>query len=299
MTKTKAQLRAEAVERLKTMQKLEMYSVRDFAIAVEGENYNGGAWNFRDALIELLTDECDTECYACSKLAELRAENSQLRVANDVYAQEIGAADGGSAPNDIGSVSWFDILKANGVELGKAPKSSETESGVIASHNELFEALEEREADSREKPLENPQNMALQGWDHILLDAPEHQLFVLDEDAMRRLYHIGFMDCKEGQYNIPAHGLNNIEYIALSDYESKRQYRDQQKRSMDVDSENDSREKLEEIAWQYDASYAEPYEHGAIAEAIIALLDRQAAIDRKEFQTILEEIQKCVRNGSR
>ena len=45
---------------------------------------------------------------------------------------------------------------------------------------------------------------------------------------------------------------------------------------------DDSREKLEEIAWEYDASYAGPYDHGAIAEAIIELLDRQAAITERE-----------------
>lgn len=51
-------------------------------------------------------------------------------------------------------------------------------------------------------------------------------------------------------------------------------------------SEPDSREKLEEIAWEYDASYAEPYDHGAIAEAIIELLDRQAAITERYWMQI-------------
>ena len=55
--------------------------------------------------------------------------------------------------------------------------------------------------------------------------------------------------------------------------------------------ENDSREKLEEAAWEYDASYAEPYDHGAIAEAIIELLDRQAAITEREFW-------ECYANGN-
>lgn len=34
-------------------------------------------------------------------------------------------------------------------------------------------------------------------------------------------------------------------------------------------------------------------------DTVIGWLDRQAAIDRKEFETILEGIQECVRNGSR
>ena len=49
---------------------------------------------------------------------------------------------------------------------------------------------------------------------------------------------------------------------------------------------DDSREKLEEIAWEYDASYAGPYDHGAIAEAIIELLDRQAAITANEANNV-------------
>lgn len=46
---------------------------------------------------------------------------------------------------------------------------------------------------------------------------------------------------------------------------------------------NDSREKLEEIAWEYAASYAGPYDCEAMAEAIIELLDRQDAITRAEW----------------
>ena len=54
-------------------------------------------------------------------------------------------------------------------------------------------------------------------------------------------------------------------------------------------SEVDSRKKLEEIAWEYDVSYAEPFEHGAIAEAIISLLDRQEAITRAELQSEIDK----------
>lgn len=34
-------------------------------------------------------------------------------------------------------------------------------------------------------------------------------------------------------------------------------------------------------------------------DTVIGWLDRQAAIDRKEFEMILEEIQECMRNGGR
>ena len=65
-------------------------------------------------------------------------------------------------------------------------------------------------------------------------------------------------------------------------------------------SEQDTREQLEADLHQY----ANPggYENtlGASWEKkMLSFLDRQAAIDRKEFQSILEEIQTCMRNGSR
>ena len=63
--------------------------------------------------------------------------------------------------------------------------------------------------------------------------------------------------------------------------------------SVPQESLSDTREKLE--ADVLDAGCADEIDY----DRIVGWLDRQAAIDRKEFQTILEEIQKCVRNGSR
>lgn len=66
-----------------------------------------------------------------------------------------------------------------------------------------------------------------------------------------------------------------------------------EQRAIDVD--NDSREKLEDDVVHECARPGFGPEFGEI----MAWLDRQAAIDRKEFQSILEEIQTCMRNGSR
>jgi len=78
VTKTKAQLRAEAVERLKNL-KDGMFCYTD-AAAVVGINGYVNANMFRDALIDLLTDdECDQPCYTCSRLAELLNEVGMLR----------------------------------------------------------------------------------------------------------------------------------------------------------------------------------------------------------------------------
>ena len=38
------------------------------------------------------------------------------------------------------------------------------------------------------------------------------ELYVIDERNLRRLYHLGFIDCMEGRYNMPASGLARIEY---------------------------------------------------------------------------------------
>lgn len=48
----------------------------------------------------------------------------------------------------------------------------------------------------------------------------------------------------------------------------------------------------------YDGNFMRIYNHVAYAQ-VKELLDRQAAIDRKEFETILEGIQECMRNGGR
>lgn len=80
MTKTKAQLRAEAVERLKQLD--EHNDCEDIveAMVPEGVTVNRTNWAVElDTIIDLLTDECGP-CYSCAKLAELRAENSALRV---------------------------------------------------------------------------------------------------------------------------------------------------------------------------------------------------------------------------
>ena len=84
MTKTKAQLRAEAVERLRKYDESDAGTPLVFYAIGEIPRSMGAA---RDALTDLLTDDCGTECYECSKLAELVAENSQLRVKVDKQAE--------------------------------------------------------------------------------------------------------------------------------------------------------------------------------------------------------------------
>lgn len=64
--------------------------------------------------------------------------------------------------------------------------------------------------------------------------------------------------------------------------------------------EADMRERLGELwADAWDAGNRDSMDDNFDLSVFIALLDRQAAIDRKEFETILEEIQECMRNGSR
>lgn len=83
MTKTKAQLRAEAVERLKQLGEHNDGEDIVKAMVPEGVTVNRTNWTVElDTIIDLFTDDCSS-CYACAKLAELRAENSQLRVKVD------------------------------------------------------------------------------------------------------------------------------------------------------------------------------------------------------------------------
>lgn len=93
MTKTKAQLRAEAVERLK---RSEYHTALDDVCSMLGWGHEPHFEGATDALVDLLTDDCDTECYACAKLAELRAENNALRVKVD----EMERADVSQAVED-------------------------------------------------------------------------------------------------------------------------------------------------------------------------------------------------------
>ena len=139
-------------------------------------------------------------------------------------------------------------------------------------------------------------------------DADDRQLFVLDEHNMRRLYHIGFMDCKDGHYNTPAHGLNNIEFLALSDYENGCQYHEQEKRkSVSVD-ESDTREKLE--ADVHKQSFHEAMPAGGrcwmieVPEStVINWIDRQAAITEheceEEHRTRLTELHDLLDEAAR
>ena len=57
-------------------------------------------------------------------------------------------------------------------------------------------------------------------------------------------------------------------------------------------SEQDTREQLEADIERY-------LSQAGCHEMVCGWLDRQAAIDRKEFHSILEETQTCMRNGSR
>jgi len=89
MTKTKSQLRAEAMERLKNSAGAR-FSPDAAVIAIVGGRIGQVDWSLEcDKLIDLLTDDCDTECYECAKLAELVAENSQLRVEVDELTAEL------------------------------------------------------------------------------------------------------------------------------------------------------------------------------------------------------------------
>ena len=64
--------------------------------------------------------------------------------------------------------------------------------------------------------------------------------------------------------------------------------------------EGDTREQLEADVHQYANPGGYKNTLGASWEKkMLSFLDRQAAIDRKEFHSILEETQTCMRNGSR
>ena len=95
--------------------------------------------------------------------------------------------------------------------------------------------------------------------------------------------------------------MNNYQWLLQMDGADRKawfdaEHAEHQDGTLDGDTEpenTDSRERLEADAFAYLQTAYITYPQ------IIELLDRQAAIDRKEFQAVLEEIQKCMRNGSR
>lgn len=92
MTKTIAQLRAEAVERLT---KLNEHGYWEFPVHVALCGRDVPDVDEERAIIaDLLTDDCGP-CYSCAKLAEIVAENSQLRVKVDELAND------GKAPEKV------------------------------------------------------------------------------------------------------------------------------------------------------------------------------------------------------
>jgi len=129
MTKTKAQLRAEAVERLETTP---CAWTSDYISAMLGFKVNAGVdrHELRDALIDLLIDDddCDIECYCCSKLAELMAENSQLRVkVDEQWDSNVTCPDGnGTASDDCGQIADMSQMSADCVR--SEPGMSEVDS---------------------------------------------------------------------------------------------------------------------------------------------------------------------------
>ena len=103
MTKTKRQLRAEAVERLRNFESSDVgdgyyWDVMWSLLGKRPTEYDSSD-ELLSALIDLLTDDCDTECYECARLAELVAENSQLRVI-------VGDLN---APTDPGEASMMSV----------------------------------------------------------------------------------------------------------------------------------------------------------------------------------------------
>ena len=79
MTKTKQQLRAEAVERLRELNAYadgpeSIVEKLAYGLSTDRLNYHVEI----EHIIDLLTDDCGP-CYSCAKLAELRAENNALR----------------------------------------------------------------------------------------------------------------------------------------------------------------------------------------------------------------------------
>ena len=127
MSKTKRQLRAEAVERLRGLGEHAVASSIQWALFGPGRD-NMPPNELRDALIDLLTDDCDIECYCCSKLAELRAENSQLRArVDEQWDSNVTCPDGnGTASDDCGQNADMSAMSADCVR--SEPGMSEVDS---------------------------------------------------------------------------------------------------------------------------------------------------------------------------
>lgn len=87
MTNDKRQLRAEAVKRLMEMESGMFGYMEILHVAIDWNGY-ANANVCRDILVELLTDDCDIECYECARLAELVAENGALRAKADELTAE-------------------------------------------------------------------------------------------------------------------------------------------------------------------------------------------------------------------
>lgn len=148
MTKTKRQLRAEAVERLRKLDG-NTCSCGDI-IACSVDCFSSFGWKEEIAkLIDLLTDDCDIECYECSKLAELRAENSQLRVKCDELQAKV-AIIGGEKYHTLFGMTFDEIreLKAKLAELqAKLDETKSENDAMYARVNELYKEVDRAEAE--------------------------------------------------------------------------------------------------------------------------------------------------------
>lgn len=271
MTKTKAQLRAEAVERLRWFESSDegdgyYWDVTRALLGKRPTEYDDSD-ELVSALVDLLTDECGP-CYSCAKLAELVAENSQLRVKVDKQAEVLDLQQ--------------ELLDERDVEA--TTKSSEKDGNDG----------ETSDVDSRD----NGWYLRYDGY----MTSKSNYLRISGFKAARaldnrqNLVFVKFMGGKEADCRVYAPKLDVCENLHDSSKET------QKPRSREADSgnvsdsdgenlhvEQDSREKLEADAngyvmswWQSD--WVDSFAHAnSMKRDIMRLLDRHAAITEREI----------------
>ena len=271
MTKTKRQLRAEAVGRLKQLGEYNDGEDIVKAMVPEGVTVNRTNWTVElDTIIDLLTDDCDTECYACSKLAELRAENNALRGKCDEWkakAEEEKLNADGHWRNANNIAKERDEWKA------KAEGSSKVRVGSSISNLEWLYRSTAYDGDAFH-------NMVIGLARPYYLEAHPG----LDE---RRI-----ITWRVGEWLLSPHEDEGGE--------SCRQDADQRERAESADCESDTRGKLEadmkerlgELwANAWDAGSRDSMDDDFDIDVFSSLLDRQAAITDREW--IDTECAKC------
>lgn len=265
MTKTKRQLRAEAVERLKEYQAKGEFSVHNMLDAVVGDTN----WTMEsDALIDLLKDDELPEGDAPSDFAEiLMSLAADCSCMGDGIVRHFEPKD---VQNDVDALMRV-------VERDYVSREYLDEVRSEADYREglLHESIDDLEAerDELKKQMDILHNAIREGRkerDEWRAKAEQAQESYLDAKSDRDAWMEKAMDA----------------------HESCRQYADQPKCEEAPDCESDSREKLEADVrrWFTGDYYDDYYSDADMCEIVSGWLDRQAAIDERYWKSQVDAL---------